>query len=178
MPESRVRACNECRQQKVRATRRQAYVPRLNLGHFKLRCDAHKHLSDPCSRCQRMGLRCAISESFQRSKKQSKADLRKEINHLKAILQPGDGHGSSLQVQERSTSSEPNEPSVPHIGAHPGSSDSVSPGYPIADPSMLLPSPHSDYASISITSRPDASKSILSGVSARPRSIDGYVVEG
>ena len=65
------RACNECRQQ-------------------KLRCEL-ANLDDPsvtiCSRCEKLGLQCQIDESFQRTRKRKRSvDFEKEISTLKHQL--------------------------------------------------------------------------------------------
>ncbi|KXT10340.1 hypothetical protein AC579_4954 [Pseudocercospora musae] len=70
-PVGRVKACTECRQQKVR-------------------CDAYLDYSRPCTRCRAGKLPCVISKDFQRRPRQSKAQLQHEIDRLKAKVE-GDG---------------------------------------------------------------------------------------
>ena len=60
----RVRACTECRQQ-------------------KLRCDAHLDYSKPCSRCSKLGLECSVTSNFKRRKKRTKAQLQQELDELR-----------------------------------------------------------------------------------------------
>ena len=66
------RACNECRQQ-------------------KLRCDlAHspEGAVSSCSRCAKLGLSCKVDESFQRTRKRRRsADFQEEISSLKQQLE-------------------------------------------------------------------------------------------
>ncbi|KAF7198228.1 Transcriptional regulatory protein SEF1 [Pseudocercospora fuligena] len=87
-PVGRVKACTECRQQKVR-------------------CDAYLDYSRACTRCRAGNLPCVISKDFQRRPRQSyvfhisnsvsmqlmqysKAQLQHEIDRLKAKVE-GDG---------------------------------------------------------------------------------------
>ena len=65
----RIKACTECRQQ-------------------KLKCDARKDYSRPCSRCANLNLQCIVSTSFRRRKKQTKAELQKEIEKLRSGADP------------------------------------------------------------------------------------------
>ncbi|ETN39952.1 uncharacterized protein HMPREF1541_06179 [Cyphellophora europaea CBS 101466] len=65
---SRVKACTECRQQ-------------------KLRCDAGQSSSTGCSRCRRRGLKCVITSNFVRSKRKTKSELQAELASLKDQLQ-------------------------------------------------------------------------------------------
>lgn len=125
-----------------------------------------------------MGLNCVISETFQRSRKQSKAELRKEISRLKAVLLSGDDNGSPLQAFQHPASSEPNEPLIPHSKSTPGSSTSGPPVDSVADPSGVVPNSCSDPAAVSVSSHPESSTTMLTGVSASPQSIDGYLIEG
>ncbi|EWC43830.1 hypothetical protein DRE_07274 [Drechslerella stenobrocha 248] len=62
------RACNECRQQ-------------------KLRCDVVQHPYADCSRCKRLKLECRIDSNFKRTVKRSKiAEMEKEVAHLRSLL--------------------------------------------------------------------------------------------
>ncbi|KAG9242434.1 hypothetical protein BJ878DRAFT_170303 [Calycina marina] len=63
----RSKACIECRQQ-------------------KLRCDASRDYTQPCSRCQQKNIECCVSKTFQRRKKQTKAQLRHENEMLRKQL--------------------------------------------------------------------------------------------
>ncbi|KAI9732901.1 MAG: hypothetical protein M1834_003841 [Cirrosporium novae-zelandiae] len=63
------RACNECRQQ-------------------KLRCDVVQDPFTDCSRCRRLKLECKIETNFKRVGKRSKnAEMEREIQELRARLQ-------------------------------------------------------------------------------------------
>ena len=66
--EGRVKACNECRQQ-------------------KLRCDASQDYSQPCSRCRKFSLQCIISSSFRRYRRRNKAEMQREIDSLRQQIQ-------------------------------------------------------------------------------------------
>ncbi|KAF2194882.1 hypothetical protein K469DRAFT_546774 [Zopfia rhizophila CBS 207.26] len=65
------RACNECKQQ-------------------KLRCDLStlvSHSSESCSRCKRLGLDCRIDRSFRRERKRKRSDeLEREVDSLRREL--------------------------------------------------------------------------------------------
>ncbi|KAL1972290.1 hypothetical protein VTN31DRAFT_7509 [Thermomyces dupontii] len=62
------RACNECKQQ-------------------KLRCDIVQALSSTCSRCKRLGIECKIEPTFKRiSKRRRNAEMEKEIAELRRRL--------------------------------------------------------------------------------------------
>ncbi|KAF1998385.1 hypothetical protein P154DRAFT_439355 [Amniculicola lignicola CBS 123094] len=74
------RACNECKQQ-------------------KLRCDLSTLIhrtSETCSRCTRLGLECRIDRSFKRERKRKRSDeLEKEVNSLRKELSR---RSTSIQV--------------------------------------------------------------------------------
>ncbi|KIW48255.1 uncharacterized protein PV06_00861 [Exophiala oligosperma] len=61
---TRIKACTECRQQ-------------------KLRCDASNDYSQPCSRCRKFGLECVVSRNFRRVKRRTKSELQAELDQLK-----------------------------------------------------------------------------------------------
>ncbi|KAF3904421.1 hypothetical protein ABW21_db0206484 [Orbilia brochopaga] len=62
------RACNECRQQ-------------------KLRCDVVQNPYSDCSRCKRLKLECRIDSNFKRTVKRSKiAEMEKEVAYLRSLL--------------------------------------------------------------------------------------------
>ncbi|KAK6355573.1 hypothetical protein TWF696_004673 [Orbilia brochopaga] len=62
------RACNECRQQ-------------------KLRCDVVQSPYSDCSRCKRLKLECRIDSNFKRTVKRSKiAEMEKEVAYLRSLL--------------------------------------------------------------------------------------------
>ncbi|KAI6716959.1 hypothetical protein JHW43_000425 [Diplocarpon mali] len=69
------RACNECRQQ-------------------KLRCDVVQDPFTTCTRCNRLKLECKIESNFKRVGKRSKhAEMEKEIEHLRRSLQRAQAQG-------------------------------------------------------------------------------------
>ncbi|CAL5866522.1 uncharacterized protein PFLUO_LOCUS731 [Penicillium psychrofluorescens] len=77
------KACNECKQQ-------------------KLRCDIVQAPAAACSRCRRLGIDCKVEQSFKRiSKRRRNAEMEKEIADLRRRLtdpsheqQMADGHAS------------------------------------------------------------------------------------
>jgi transcriptional regulatory protein LEU3 len=74
-PSQRRRACNECRQQKLKCSSA-ADTSDVSLGAAK------------CSRCAKLGLECKVDESFQRTRKRRRsADFESEIAALKRQLQ-------------------------------------------------------------------------------------------
>ncbi|KAL0465381.1 hypothetical protein QR685DRAFT_138828 [Neurospora intermedia] len=69
------RACNECRQQ-------------------KLRCDVVQEPFSSCSRCNRLHLECKIESNFKRVGKRSKhAEMEKEIERLRRAVQSAKSQG-------------------------------------------------------------------------------------
>ncbi|KAN0069636.1 hypothetical protein V8E54_011942 [Elaphomyces granulatus] len=90
------RACNECRQQ-------------------KLRCDVVQDPFTTCSRCRRLGLECKIESNFKRIGKRSRnaemereiIELRKQIANANASLKPQTASGN----QDASSISTPMAPS-------------------------------------------------------------------
>ncbi|KAH8807865.1 hypothetical protein F5884DRAFT_348357 [Xylogone sp. PMI_703] len=77
----RVKACTECRQQ-------------------KLRCDASsKNYREPCSRCCRLNVACVVKKSFQPVKRLKKADLQAELEILR----------QQVQVDRQSVNNEPDD---------------------------------------------------------------------
>ncbi|KAF2122766.1 C6 zinc finger domain-containing protein [Lophiotrema nucula] len=73
MTTPRRKACVECRQQKIRCDVEQIKVP-----------------PDPCSRCKKMGLECRILPTSTRNLRQTKADMRRELEELRWNMR-GDG---------------------------------------------------------------------------------------
>ncbi|KIV84715.1 hypothetical protein PV11_00481 [Exophiala sideris] len=65
---TRPRACEECRQQKIR-------------------CDAHLDYSKPCSKCRKSGVQCVFITDFTRRKTRSKANMQREIDGFRRALQ-------------------------------------------------------------------------------------------
>ncbi|KAL6708534.1 hypothetical protein ACN47E_002515 [Coniothyrium glycines] len=76
MTTPRRKACVECRQQKIR-------------------CDVEQHKTphDPCGRCRKMGLECRILPTSTRNLRQTKAEMRRELEELRWNMRhtnPGD----------------------------------------------------------------------------------------
>jgi transcriptional regulatory protein LEU3 len=88
-----VKACNECRQQ-------------------KLRCDASRDYSKACSRCRKFGLECLISASFSRKRKRNKAELQREIDSLRQQLQT---HPTTTGSSSADATSAMSDPSMEHL---------------------------------------------------------------
>ncbi|KAF3189905.1 hypothetical protein TWF106_007113 [Orbilia oligospora] len=75
------RACNECRQQ-------------------KLRCDVVQNPYTDCSRCKRLKLECRIDSNFKRTVKRSKiAEMEKEVAYLRSMLGMASATSSPVVAQ-------------------------------------------------------------------------------
>ncbi|KAK3942783.1 regulatory protein LEU3 [Diplogelasinospora grovesii] len=75
------RACNECRQQ-------------------KLRCDVVQDPFQSCSRCNRLKLECKIESNFKRVGKRSKhAEMEKEIEKLRRAVQSAKSQGFVVEEE-------------------------------------------------------------------------------
>ncbi|KAH8703837.1 putative C6 transcription factor [Talaromyces proteolyticus] len=84
------RACNECKQQ-------------------KLRCDIVQAPSAACSRCKRLNIECKVESSFKRiSKRRRNAEMEKEIADLRRRLATGEYPRESL---DSNTNDEENDSS-------------------------------------------------------------------
>jgi hypothetical protein len=84
------RACNECRQQ-------------------KLRCDVVQDPFQSCSRCNRLKLECKIESNFKRIGKRSKhAEMEKEIERLRRAVESARNQGFALDEDDE----------VLHSGVH------------------------------------------------------------
>ncbi|KAJ5587979.1 uncharacterized protein N7459_003744 [Penicillium hispanicum] len=84
-----VKACTNCRQQKVSDSRPAPFLfPQLNL-RAKLRCDANENRSRQCSRCDRLDLECVVLRTFKRVKKKTKAELQHEVEILRQQIHTG-----------------------------------------------------------------------------------------
>ncbi|RFU32715.1 hypothetical protein B7463_g3600, partial [Scytalidium lignicola] len=76
------RACNECRQQ-------------------KLRCDVIQEPFTTCSRCSRLRLECKIESNFKRVGKRSKhAEMEKQIERLRRSLSQAQSQGFVVEEEE------------------------------------------------------------------------------
>ncbi|KAK8016319.1 hypothetical protein PG993_014508 [Apiospora rasikravindrae] len=79
------RACNECRQQ-------------------KLRCDVVQDPFQSCSRCNRLKLECKIESNFKRVGKRSKhAEMEKEIDRLRRNMQQAKAQGYVMDEDDDMT---------------------------------------------------------------------------
>ncbi|KAJ5037526.1 uncharacterized protein L3040_007698 [Drepanopeziza brunnea f. sp. 'multigermtubi'] len=90
------RACNECRQQ-------------------KLRCDVVQDPFTPCSRCNRLKLDCKIESNFKRIGKRSRnAEMEREIERLRRLLHRARAQGFICDEDEETESLSPlaNAPSA------------------------------------------------------------------
>lgn len=91
VPSNKRIACIECRQQKVR-------------------CDAHEHYPNPCSRCRKKSFECLLQPDFKRtSKRRRLAQMEQEMEHLRRSVHSGKNNnhnaayttGSASQEQEK-----------------------------------------------------------------------------
>ncbi|KAK4444104.1 hypothetical protein QBC34DRAFT_309788 [Podospora aff. communis PSN243] len=88
------RACNECRQQ-------------------KLRCDVVQDPFQSCSRCNRLKLECKIESNFKRVGKRSKhAEMEKEIEKLRRLVQSARAQGFVVDDDEEAIHSQLQSPVV------------------------------------------------------------------
>ncbi|KAF3387168.1 Regulatory protein LEU3 [Penicillium rolfsii] len=90
------RACNECRQQKVRAG---AMATATHLGGG-LRCDVIQDPWTDCSRCRRLKLDCKIESNFKRVGKRSRnAEMEREIIELRKQIATANSGPSTYPQQ-------------------------------------------------------------------------------
>ncbi|KAK4174280.1 hypothetical protein QBC36DRAFT_313094 [Triangularia setosa] len=88
------RACNECRQQ-------------------KLRCDVVQDPFQGCSRCNRLKLECKIESNFKRIGKRSKhAEMEKEIDKLRRAVQAAKAQGFTVEDDDEAIHSQLQSPVV------------------------------------------------------------------
>ncbi|PVI04715.1 hypothetical protein DM02DRAFT_160539 [Periconia macrospinosa] len=122
MPETmttpRRKACVECRQQKIR-------------------CDVEQHKTphDPCNRCKRMGLECRILPTSTRNLRQTKAEMRRELEELRWNMRQApasslDGTNSAFHSPSAGTFSNPQSGDVTEASLSPamGGTGSVNGG--------------------------------------------------
>ncbi|KAL2258496.1 hypothetical protein VTK26DRAFT_8171 [Humicola hyalothermophila] len=94
------RACNECRQQ-------------------KLRCDVVQEPFQSCSRCNRLKLECKIESNFKRVGKRSKhAEMEKEIERLRRAVQMAKAQGFVLEDEDENAHSQLQSPVVTSHYSH------------------------------------------------------------
>ncbi|KAJ0415917.1 hypothetical protein BJY00DRAFT_317380 [Aspergillus carlsbadensis] len=92
---SRRRACNECKQQKLRCN--------LTAGE--------NDDSNVCSRCQRLGLECKIESNFQRTRKRRHSyDLENEVKELRRKLATYEANTSVTSIRVNSNPASPPQP--------------------------------------------------------------------
>ena len=112
MTTPRRKACVECRQQKVcsRLISQHDSLASLNktpcLLALQIRCDVEQHKvpHDPCGRCKKMGLECRILPTSTRNLRQTKAEMRRELEELRWNMRQGQA---------------PGDPNYPHSTASP-----------------------------------------------------------
>ncbi|KAK2073841.1 hypothetical protein P8C59_008088 [Phyllachora maydis] len=93
------RACNECRQQ-------------------KLRCDVVQDPFASCSRCRRLKLDCKIESNFKRVGKRSRhAEMEREIDRLRRLVQSAQTQGFLVPEDEDESHSQLQSPVV-HSYSH------------------------------------------------------------
>ncbi|EFQ96027.1 hypothetical protein PTT_03590 [Pyrenophora teres f. teres 0-1] len=146
MTTPRRKACVECRQQKIR-------------------CDVEQHKvpHDPCGRCKKMGLECRILPTSTRNLRQTKAEMRRELEELRWNMRQGQNPGDPNYPQ--STAS----PNVDMQNYTPLEHTSAT----YSDPSARTDA--SDSMSPAFDSRPPTRKGSDHGTV--PRAIDGYVLD-
>ncbi|KAK0747913.1 hypothetical protein B0T21DRAFT_355402 [Apiosordaria backusii] len=94
------RACNECRQQ-------------------KLRCDVVQDPFQGCSRCNRLRLECKIESNFKRIGKRSKhAEMEKEIDKLRRAVQAAKAQGFTVEEDDEAIHSQLQSPVVASQYSH------------------------------------------------------------
>lgn len=142
MTTPRRKACVECRQQKIR-------------------CDVEQHKvpHDPCGRCKKMGLECRILPTSTRNLRQTKAEMRRELEELRWNMRHGQAPGSTT------------ESNYPGSNASPGM-DMEREAY--TDPSGRTEASHS--MSPGFESRPPTRKGSGSNGTI-PRMLEGYVLD-
>ena len=70
----------------------------------QIRCDVEQHKTphDPCSRCKKMNLECRILPTSTRNLRQTKAEMRRELEELRWNMRQGDGPSHSLNAPKPS----------------------------------------------------------------------------
>ncbi|KAL5392286.1 hypothetical protein DPSP01_000800 [Paraphaeosphaeria sporulosa] len=141
----RRKACVECRQQKIR-------------------CDVEQHKTphEPCSRCKKMNLECRILPTSTRNLRQTKAEMRRELEELRWNMRQGGGDPLSTpgSLGDASSFRSPHDPANGSFS---------NPSAPRTDASM----------SPALENGPNAAKD-AKPIAAGPtisRSLDGFVVD-
>ncbi|KAL5392483.1 hypothetical protein PMIN02_006202 [Paraphaeosphaeria minitans] len=141
----RRKACVECRQQKIR-------------------CDVEQHKTphEPCSRCKKMNLECRILPTSTRNLRQTKAEMRRELEELRWNMRQGGGDPLSTpgSLGDASSFRSPHDPA---------SGSFSNPSAPRTDASMspALENGHNPAKD----GKPTAAGPTMS------RSLDGFVVD-
>ncbi|KAH7386094.1 hypothetical protein BKA66DRAFT_68947 [Pyrenochaeta sp. MPI-SDFR-AT-0127] len=145
MTTPRRKACVECRQQKIR-------------------CDVEQHKvpHDPCGRCNKMGLECRILPTSTRNLRQTKAEMRRELEELRWNMRHN-----------------PGDPNYPQSTASPN-----------VDMQNYTPHDHASGTYSDPSARTDGSNSLSPAFESRPptrkgsdnratlpRAIDGYMLD-
>jgi transcriptional regulatory protein LEU3 len=131
---------------------------------FQIRCDVEQHKvpHDPCGRCKKMGLECRILPTSTRNLRQTKAEMRRELEELRWNMRSGHAPGSELGPG--STAS----PNVDMQGYSPHDYGSGT----YSDPSART----DGSVSPAFESRPPTRKGSDNRITL-PRVIDGYFIE-
>ncbi|KAF1967861.1 hypothetical protein BU23DRAFT_282157 [Bimuria novae-zelandiae CBS 107.79] len=143
----RRKACVECRQQKIR-------------------CDVEQHKTphEACSRCKKMNLECRILPTSTRNLRQTKAEMRRELEELRWNMRQGHGDPNSTpgSLGDASSFRSPHE--------HPTGSFS-NPSAPGTDASMSPAMEHGPSAVAGKEVKGSASGPTIT------RALDGFVVD-
>lgn len=126
----------------------------------QIRCDVEQHKvpHDPCGRCKKMGLECRILPTSTRNLRQTKAEMRRELEELRWNMRHNGAPGSAT------------DSNYPHSTASP----TVDMGDHYSDPSGRTDGSHS--MSPGFESRPPTRKG--SGANGTiPRMLEGYVLD-
>ncbi|XPS78991.1 hypothetical protein M3J09_010986 [Ascochyta lentis] len=149
MTTPRRKACVECRQQKIR-------------------CDVEQHKvpHDPCGRCKKMGLECRILPTSTRNLRQTKAEMRRELEELRWNMRHNGAPGSTTDSNYPHSTASPNV-DMGNLSPHDHSGT-------YSDPSGRTDGSHS--LSPGFESRPPTRKGSGSNGTI-PRMLDGYVLD-
>ncbi|KAF2659801.1 C6 zinc finger domain-containing protein [Lophiostoma macrostomum CBS 122681] len=152
MAAPRRKACVECRQQKIR-------------------CDVEQHKTphDPCTRCQKMGLECRILPTSTRNLRQTKAEMRRELEDLKWNMR----HGAESSHMMATPTSHTDSIDAPHYSPPAPGPGSYSNTSARTEESVSM-SPHQSGGSGPPTgprTDPHTHPAIL------PRALEGYAVD-
>lgn len=137
----------------------------ISMLTFQIRCDVEQHKipHDACGRCKKMGLVCRILPTSTRNLRQTKAEMRRELEELRWNLRqnPGD------QNHPQSTTASPN------VDMHAYTPQEHASGT-YSDPSGRTEG--SDSLSPSYESRPPTRKG-SDNCATLPRYVEGYLLD-